>query len=408
MTINKSQLSSYLFVFSILVLLNVYYIWEADQIFKILCLCSLLFIFLLESHGRLFKKFDLVFVFLTVFLFLYISLPGISGIFTLPILSMLGIIVVFIIPLERLKLLGDKFFYILSILMLPSLVVYLLIVFNIELSYDVFFPSSGEKSWEAQFYRVYYGSVFLEHLIYKFNGLNIPRLLGIFDEPGLLGTISSLYLVSKKFKLNSKTDYIFLISGVLSLSLAFYVIALLYFIFHSLLYNKYKRLLILIMLGVTIIPALPAELLDLPLVSRAYSGLEDPSSLNNRTSSSFDQIYKNFINGDEFTLFRGNGNAAHTQIGTGLSSIKSLLYNYGLVGCFMIFILYFMTLINALFNHQEIEFRGVIIFTFLFIASAYQRPDLLTPHYYFFFLYGISQSINLKNKLKIVSNRNYF
>lgn len=405
MTINKSQVSLCFFVFSILVLLNVYYIWQVEQVFKILCLCSLLFVFFLESHGRLFTKFDLVFLVFTVLLFFYISLPGVSGIFTLPILSMLGIIVVFIIPLDRLKLLGDKFFYILAILMIPSLIVYLFIIFNVELGYDVFFPSSGEKSWENQFYRVYYGSVFLDHLIYKFNGLNIPRLLGVFDEPGLLGTISSLYLVSTKFKFSRKIDYIFLISGILSLSLAFYVIAILYFIFHSLLYSKYKRLLVFIMLGVTVLSVLPEELIELPLVSRIYSGLDDPSSLNNRTSSNFDQIYTNFINGDEFTLFRGNGNAAHTQIGTGLSSIKSLLYNYGLIGCFLIFFLYFITLINKITTYQEVEFRGVIIFILLFIASAYQRPDLLTPHYYFFFLYGISQSIGTKSKLKIVGNR---
>ncbi|MDE5833987.1 MAG: hypothetical protein K2H26_00545, partial [Ruminococcus sp.] len=63
-------------------------------------------------------------------------------------------------------------------------------------------------------------------------GLYQPRFEGYFDEPGIVGTICAVLLTTKKFDLKDKYTWSILFAGLLSLSLFFYVIMLIYIILY--------------------------------------------------------------------------------------------------------------------------------------------------------------------------------
>ena len=78
---------------------------------------------------------------------------------------------------------------------------------------------------------------------------NVPvyRFMGPFDEPGVLGTISALLLSADKLNLNKNSNKIIFFSGLISLSLAFYVLISLYFILAMVLKLNKRNILFIIL-----------------------------------------------------------------------------------------------------------------------------------------------------------------
>jgi hypothetical protein len=58
----------------------------------------------------------------------------------------------------------------------------------------------------------------------------LSRLCGIYDEPGMVGTLSALLLAARGFRLDSIWPRLLLVAGLLSFSLAFCVLAVLGFL----------------------------------------------------------------------------------------------------------------------------------------------------------------------------------
>jgi hypothetical protein len=255
-------------------------------------------------------------------------MPGQLGLFTLPILNLVGIISVNSFTTNRLVSYGDSFFRVLSFILVPSLIIWFLIFFDLQVDYSKVYVESGEKSWNLQFYRYYPGSIFLDHLIYSFNSVFISRLQGVFDEPGYLGTISALYLCARNLKLTCRTSKLFFVVGCLSLSLAFYFIILAYYLLNCLFNFKVKSMLIALCFALIAISAVPTSTMsELPLISRVYNNIENIENIDNRTNTVFEDAFNDYVEGPVSTLMFGLGNAAHTQLGVGLSSVKSLFYS---------------------------------------------------------------------------------
>ncbi len=383
----------------LLVLCNVYYFWWNKTGASVLCLSLFLVLILSTAYQFKLNKKQLVLVIWALILFCYISMPGPKGIFTFPILNFLGIVLICIAPVVIFKEWMNIFFWIVALCCLPSIFIYFSLLASIEIPYSIYFPSSGERAWENQFYRIYPGSVFLEHLIYSVRGISLARLQGFFDEPGFLGTITSLYLVANRYSLTRLRNKIIFFLGLASLSLAFYFISFIYLVIKSILDKNFNVIIVLVAAISGLIFILTQfDISDIPLLSRLAFGLEEPGNINNRTGSGFESALQTFIDGNSSDILFGMGNAAHTQLQAGSSSIKALFYNYGVFGCFLIFGFYVIVFLRFLDRRSV---KDSLVFVLIFFISAYQRPDILSPVYFSIFVYGLTQVRSFKPSMHL-------
>ena len=120
------------------------------------------------------------------------------------------LVAVFIVP-------GIVFWFIHSAIGDPYL-------FSIGIVPDNIVPNSL-KVLHGEYYLKYPLSLNLS----SFLGQTVYRLLGPYDEPGVIGTLAALILSADNFRLNSKSNLILIIAGILSFSLTFYILTVLYF-----------------------------------------------------------------------------------------------------------------------------------------------------------------------------------
>ena len=76
--------------------------------------------------------------------------------------------------------------------------------------------------------RIYYGYFFNVYLQHSFGFFN--RFFAFYDEPGIVGNIMMVLLYIQKFDLKKWYNLVFLISGLLSFSLAFYIALIVYYV----------------------------------------------------------------------------------------------------------------------------------------------------------------------------------
>ncbi|UOK57874.1 hypothetical protein MGI18_26845 [Bacillus sp. OVS6] len=201
----------------------------------------------------------------------------------------------------------------------------------------------------------------------------------MFDEPGVVGTVSSLILVSKGFSLRGKYERILLVAGILSFSFAFYFIMFLY-----LLIKKFKY-------GILIFGAIIILINTVPKDSYVYSTLlyrfelsSDGIAGNNRTNQGFDQLYADFLQNDNVLLgikekdFFDRAN----RYGSEALSWKTFVVVNGFV-LFILHTLYFM------WNAFNLRNKHIWIFCIVYFLSIYQRPYDFSFSYWLLFFGGI-------------------
>lgn len=164
-----------------------------------------------------------------------------------------------------------------------------------------------------------------------FQLFEINRFSSVFDEPGMLGTLSVFVLAAKKFQLGEDYRLIpILVGGIVSASLAFYALAVFYWLFSFQI--KFKQIVYLVI--IVLVFLLVDKVLDGVLLERILFRLNvsDVSELDNRMSNSFGHIFNHYLQTDNIIL--GMGHNAHTAFGGGSDGLKVFFYNYGLVGFF--------------------------------------------------------------------------
>lgn len=113
------------------------------------------------------------------------------------------------------------FTFLFAILMSLSIIAHLLSLSGV-------LPSIGTIVNNAQD-RVYTVYPFLiKEQVLDIYSLTGTRFAGAYDEPGAIGTMAAVILCIEKFKLSNWKNIIFLITGLMSMSLAFYIILVVY------------------------------------------------------------------------------------------------------------------------------------------------------------------------------------
>ncbi len=203
---------------------------------------------------------------------------------------------------------------------------------------------------------------------------SLLRFFGPFDEPGTLGTFSILYLCAIKFKLNNFPRKVIFLSGILSFSLAFYILFVVYVLL------KKVKLVPLLIIAMSITFFLPNTFLHQKTFGRFIVNDEFSLSGDNRTDLLFDRNFFEIVNSDE--IYMGRGYMAHVEDGVNASSWKVIVYNGGA----LTLIVFCVTLvIPVMANFNRVDFTFLIVF----ILSLYQKPTVFILPYLWVYLIGL-------------------
>lgn len=332
--------------------------------------CLLVVLFGLKIH-HIIKKMMLLECWST-FLFLCICFlihPLFTGFHTSNIL----IIMSFLLALglddsEKVKAL-DMFTNILACIVAVSLPAWLIHVFVFE------FPSFGEIDNSEFKGNIYPMNNYL--LFVTMATANTFRFYSMFDEPGVLGTLSAFVLFANKYKFEKKKNLIILIGAFFSFSLAFYILTFIGYLSQSL--KNIKKILIsvilLLLLSIIAYSALKDNLaFQYSVVERISGGGVD--NLDNRTGYQASRFYDSFIFTSDALMGIGSDEMMNKQLKEG-QSYKLFIIEYGVLSTICLLFSYFVLAGNKNIN--------IYFFFLIFILSFLQRPFAFTAWQFLIF-----------------------
>lgn len=362
---NFKDFEGFIFAFCLYMIIPPFYVWRAKVIAICTLICSVL---ALKNYFKKKVNFLSHFIFFIGFLiaYSYFALNNERSIFGY--IAMISVCSLFITSAKFLNIVLEKFIFIYSITLIPSIIVFLLIhIFGLNLLISIIKPLNELKNYDYSVYPFLVQPNAISDIL-------IPRFCGYFDEPGVVGTISAVLLMCSGFNLKKAINIPIFIAGILSFSLAFFIVTFVYvFIFSPV---KYKIISIIFILGCIYILSgndlFKHYYLDrLEFVDGKFAG-------DNRVASGFDVWYEKFKESDKYYFGVGWSEARKQNLSG--SSYKELIVAYGIIG----FIYYIsLCLLFALF---QIRFRKeFLLYLFLLFTIIYQRPAI-TSHIYMFLI----------------------
>ena len=258
-----------------------------------------------------------------------------------------------------------KYKILFSITVIPSIIVYLFFLAGFDLSYHTIEPANSLKEG---YYRAYPFMVLYESM----PGFPMLRFHGYYDEPGIVGTVSGILLLTDNINLKNKYNIPILISGILSLSMFFYILIIIYIILFAKIGYK-------IIMGLGMVLALVFIFsigeLDLPFLQRFI--IEDGKFAgDSRTSSAYDLWFSNYITSFDSLIGYGGNKAGDLNVGG--SSYKDLIVNYGLI----FFVIYLLSFFLYILHHCKKKI-SIYVCLFVLICTFYQRPAIFDFFYLF-------------------------
>lgn len=336
------------------------YMWSAILIVVLLFLCASRLSFI-TVNGNFFAISSLI-VILVSFFCIYTALQSFR---TSSVLSIVVFILVFALRKgEKIKAL-DKLTTLLSLIVLLAIVA--------RLTNDYLFPLPhlplSYPDWKGDIPVLEIKNFFW---YIEPAGLAGNRLYSIFDEPGTLGTLIAFLLVGNNFNFRDSRNLVLLVGGVLTFSLAFFVISAFGFFLlrlsSPLKLAKGVVVFVLAVLG-TVIFFWDNDAFRMIVINRIADlfvfGLES------RNPQVLDIFYSQYIISPEALLGMGtNFHLENPTIFLG-QSYKLFLIEYGFVGLLLVFSLYFCLILR--------DWKIGLVCLAVFFVSFLQRPFLFTP-----------------------------
>lgn len=358
----------------ILLLMYPLYTWNY---FAIINFVALAFLFLgIFIEVFVYKKVSIKpYFWLYIVYYIYSNLTGISSkgsFFDIPVLIAICLLT---FPMQSLKEIFQRFYYIFGVLLVISISFYLMKISGL------YSPVlSGIIGPDQREYLSYPFNVLLtvEQVNPIYIAMGIYRFYGMLSEPGYVGTICALIICAKRFDFKGDSFlYIYLVAAILSLSLASYITLALGFLF-TINMNR------LIYFG---IPILLFMVLQQDIADQFVFNRLKPSDgkviQDNRTSKGFDEEWKSHIN--SLDLIWGKGKSQHTKNSSGgVSSWKSLVFNYGIIGL----VLYLSILAAIFISIRPKDFYAYIVLLVV-LLTIYHRPNVHLSEYLIIYIYGL-------------------
>lgn len=227
------------------------------------------------------------------------------------------------------------------------------------------------------------------------------RFYSVFDEPGVLGTLSACILYGNKYNFHRWENIVIFIGSFFTYSMAFYVLTFIGFFIVNI-----KKPSILIKSLIIIIPIISIGFYilrdDIAFQQAVMYRLFDSdmgSNLDNRTEEITNKAYNNLFSNDEWLFGIGNNSiVAEKMIAS--TSYKGFILEYGIIGIISLFFMY----IVMMRNKANWYCWGALL---LFFLSFLQRPQLWTGKQIILFCSVIAALPSIKSsdriKTKIIS-----
>jgi hypothetical protein len=394
----KIKNSQFVLIISCLVFLSFppWFVWSLGEWnMRIISLITLIIALKLLSYSKI--KQNILLASLYLISALYMNFGGLNG-YTLPN-HLEFTVFILLLSLSKNFLLNvlEKFEKIVTVVFILGIITYL-IGLIIEL------PSFSISPLNLLKNGIYKVHIFDLQLI-DYNFGDSKRFMSVFDEPGVVGTLVALLLSYRRIEFNKIKDIVFIAAGLLSFSLAFYIIFFINLLYNKVLNLKFYFVLIVVLFGLYY---LYPDFVKVAVFDR-FIVANNIGIVNNRATESFQTEYDHFVKkGGEALLFGLGPNALtdlSNEITLNVSSYETLVYSFGIVGC-LIFISFFF---YATYKFAPTR-RGWFFFI-VFLALAWQRPGVFDYFNLLIFLGGLSYiSIvelqqNTKNKFITLNNK---
>ncbi|EMK2596054.1 polymerase [Bacillus cereus] len=369
--------------------LEPFFVW-GNKLKEVVGCVYITYFFLIAAKYNVISRKDIKVAFFTIFLILLYSFRY-DEVYKIlySFLFLCAVLVPFVLLINEIKLkIYDWFIKIIAISYIPAIIVAFLLLLGIDLSWDNLISYSASKSnyrqylWSAN-YAVYYG--FSEQYFFSYGG-SIDRICAMFNEPGVVGTVSALILISKKLKLDRLYEKIILIAGILSLSMAFYTLIGLYLLI------KNKKHLILFFIAYILLFSFTPK--DSYLYNRILYRFEINSeglAGNNRTNEGFEYVYKDFKAGNIKEQFLGIGEKEYFNKALNYKSEALSWKTFMVINGYLLFILHVLFFLYLCLKEKN---KASIIFAVFYFMAIYQRPFDFSLGYWLIFFAGILYSLN--------------
>lgn len=261
------------------------------------------------------------------------------------------------------------------------------------------FPSSSLDSgdWKGDSGYIEYINYFL--FVQDQNSI-IPRFYSVFDEPGVLGTLASIILCGLRFDFRKPVTWIIFCAGLLTASVAFFLISFLgWLIFRKINFSKFGFLIVtLSTIGVFwnfqigIFDVDDASLFEY-ILYRLFNLSQ--GVIDYRSSYNLDRVFEDYIFSMESIFGMGTYYFIdHPELLIGQTP-KFFILEYGIFGLILLILPYVVIInLNRRVKKDAWLMLGLLCLSFL------QRPQLFTPALLVLFAIICSYwSFELKDKL---------
>lgn len=226
------------------------------------------------------------------------------------------------------------------------------------------------------------------------------RFYSVFDEPGVLGTLSAFILYGNRYDFTRWQNIVILLGSFFTFSMAFFILTIVgLFIINA----KYPKRIILLIMGLIFFGAISLYLLSdfdafqFAVINRLFGDKSYESLLDGRTAERVNRIFNKMLLSEDVFLGIGYNQILSEKLVDG-SSYKLFVLEYGVLGLIAMIALYFIVARNNI-N------RLVLGLIFLFFLSFTQRPLIWTPWQIFLFgcaMCGVSRANS--SKIKLIQN----
>ena len=212
---------------------------------------------------------------------------------------------------------------------------------------------------------------------------DVARFCGIFDEPGVVGTLGGLILCALRFNIKDWRCVVVLLSGFLSTSMFFYGVAAVYWLSELIFVKKNYKLMLLIMVGIIGSYLLTRNNHTVSVL--VWNRFEWNSEIggfagNTRETEGTTLAMKRMRESGEIWLGVKDKNA-YWKENFGSSSIYNVIAMYGII----VVTLYIVWLLRVGF-HYKVNNWDYLLYCFVIIGCMYQRTNLFSLPYTFLFV----------------------
>ena len=227
--------------------------------------------------------------------------------------------------------------------------------------------------------------------------IDAPRFYSMFDEPGVVGTVGAFILLAQKYNFSKWYNVVILIGCIFTYSFAFYVLTSLGYVLCLFLDKKksFKSLLfILLSIPLIFVVMKNNSTFEAVLLSKWDNGLEE--SLNSRTSDKIGYYIEKAL--DTGDIFLGYGNSfTSTNLNQDGASYKIFLLSKGLIGCVILFFIYYSIIEKCT--------KMSLLILFMYCVSFSQRAEALSAYQIILYTLSIANVEYKKSSIKIVSKK---